>query len=418
MLIEGGRARQVRWLAAERIARFRALLREQGRHARDARTRARHENTSGEASTMREPRRIDELDTPAAIVDVDRMTANLDRMAEYARRHGLALRPHIKTHKTPELASEQLRRGAAGLTVATVREAEVMAAVCEDLLLAYPPVGARRLERLLALPRHVHITVALDSLDAIDALAHAARLAEREVVVRVEADVGMGRVGVAQSEDLIALARAVRERPPLAFGGLQFYAGHIRQRVSEQEDSLMRLSADVAALIADLEAAGFAPPVVSGGSTPAAFTAHRVKGMGETRPGTYIFNDRTTAAIDACAWDDCAYTVLATVVSNAVPGQAVVDAGSKALFREDVRGNSMPGFGALLDRPEVIVKAMSEEHGMLDLAKTDWRPRVGEQVRIVPNHVCVSVNLHPVLWGVRGDAIETRWTVAARGWTS
>src|SRR5690606_22170382 len=115
-------------------------------------------------------------------------------------------------------------------------------------------------------------------------------------------------------------------------------------------------------------------------------------------------------------WRDCAYTVLATVVSTAVAGQAVVDAGSKALFREELRGADWPGFGALLDRPDVHVKGLSEEHGLLDLSHTDWRPRVGDRVRIVPNHVCVSVNLHATVHGLRGDRIERSWPVAARGW--
>jgi D-serine deaminase-like pyridoxal phosphate-dependent protein len=155
---------------------------------------------------------------------------------------------------------------------------------------------------------------------------------------------------------------------------------------------------------------------VSGGSTPAAFGSDRVDGLTEIRPGTYIFNDRTTAVIGACRMEDCAYTVLATVVSTAVPGQAVVDAGSKALSREDIRGGDAPGFGALLDQPDVAVKGLSEEHGILDLSRTDWRPRVGDRVRIVPNHVCVSVNLHDRLWGVRAGCIETCWPIRARNW--
>jgi D-serine deaminase-like pyridoxal phosphate-dependent protein len=129
-----------------------------------------------------------------------------------------------------------------------------------------------------------------------------------------------------------------------------------------------------------------------------------------------ICNDRTTAAVGACGWEDCAYSILATVVSTAVPGQAVVDAGSKALNREDIRGVDATGYGALLDRPEVVVKTMSEEHGLLDLSATAWRPLVGERVRIVPNHVCISVNLHPRIYGVRAGLIERTWDVAARGW--
>jgi len=127
-----------------------------------------------------------------------------------------------------------------------------------------------------------------------------------------------------------------------------------------------------------------------------------------------VYNDRTTAMIGACDWDDCALTVLATVVSTAVPGQAVVDAGTKALGREPLRAEG-DGYGALLDHPDVVVSRMSEEHGILDLSKTDWRPRLGDQVRIVPNHVCIVVHLFDEIVGVRGQAVETRWPVEARG---
>lgn len=360
-----------------------------------------------------------ELETPAAVVDLDRMEANLDRLATYARTHGLALRPHVKTHKTPALAAEQLRRGAAGITVATLHEAEVMAAVADDVLLAYPPVGKARIARLLALPEHVRITVALDSHDALEPLAAAAAAAGRTIGVLVEIDVGMRRCGVTRPDEAVALAAAAARLDGVEYRGVMFYPGHIREHVDEQGPALDRLAADLARFIDALAAAGLAPAVVSGGSTPAAFASHRIPGVTEIRPGTYIFNDRTTAHVGACAWEDCAYAVLATVVSTAVPGQAVIDAGAKALFREEVRGGtgSAPGFGALRDRPDVVVRAMSEEHGILDLSRTDWRPRIGDRVLVVPNHVCVSVNLHERMWGVRGGRVETCWTIAARGWT-
>jgi D-serine deaminase-like pyridoxal phosphate-dependent protein len=166
-----------------------------------------------------------------------------------------------------------------------------------------------------------------------------------------------------------------------------------------------------------LRRAGFAAEIVSGGSTPTAFSTDAIPGLTEFRPGTYVYNDRTTALIGACAWEDCAYSVLATVVSTAVPGQAVVDAGSKALAREEIRAPGVTGFGALLDRPEIVVSALSEEHGILELSGTDWRPRVGDRVRIVPNHVCVSVNLHDRIWALRGESIAESWKVEARGWS-
>lgn len=366
---------------------------------------------------MTEPRTLADLLTPAAIVDLDRMEANLDRLAGYTREAGLALRPHTKTHKTPELAAEQLRRGAVGVTVATLREAEAMATVADDILLAHPPVGPQKLARLFALPEHLRITVGLDSMEALRGLAAAAREHGRVVGVLIEIDAGMHRVGIADPVSAAELARVAADEPALEWRGIMFYPGHIREHVAEQASALRSLSETVAAHFAALDQRGLRPGIVSGGSTPAAFQSHRVAGLTEIRPGTYIFNDRTTVAVGACNWGDCAYSVLATVISTAVPGQAVVDAGSKALSREDVRGADAPGFGALLERPEVVVKGLSEEHGILDLSRTDWRPRVGERVRIVPNHVCVSVNLHDQLWGLRAERLESHWAIRARNWS-
>lgn len=361
------------------------------------------------------PQFLDRLETPCALVDLDRLSQNLDRMAAYCVLHGLALRPHVKTHKSPRIAAEQLHLGAAGLTCATPRELEIMAETCSDLLLAHPPVGAAKLRRVLAVRSDVRLSVAIDSLEAVDALAEAADAAGRAVDVLVEVDVGMRRVGVASPEEAIAIAGRVRGLPPLVYRGITFYPGHVRQHRLKQDEVLGVLRDDVARFCGALGDAGYEPQVVSGGSTPSAWRMHEVTGVTEVRPGTYVYNDRATFEVGACAWDDCALTVLATVVSTAVPGQAVVDAGSKALGREPLPGGDAAGFGCLLDRPDVRVIRMSEEHGILDLRTSDWRPRVGDTVRIVPNHVCIVVHLNDVMHGVRGVLVETTWPVSARG---
>lgn len=358
----------------------------------------------------------DEILTPAAVVDLDRMESNLDRMARYAADHGLALRPHIKTHKSPELAAEQVRRGAVGVTVAQLREASLMCAATDDILLAHPPVGEPKLRRLAALPAKANITVALDSPEALAGVIATAREHGRRLGVVVELDVGMKRVGIGDVASAVELCQRAHAAPEVEWRGIMFYPGHIRQHVSQQDEAVAAVDAELARFLDALRKTGLEPATVSAGSTPAAWASHRLRDVTEIRPGTYIFNDRTTAAIGACDWEDCAYTVLATVVSTAVAGQAVVDAGSKALFREELRGSDEAGFGALLDRPEVVVRGMSEEHGLLDLSATSWRPRIGERVHIVPNHVCVSVNLHERVWGVRNGRVERSWPVAARGW--
>ncbi|MFP4623287.1 MAG: alanine racemase [Gemmatimonadota bacterium] len=355
-----------------------------------------------------------DIPTPAAVVDLDRLEANLRRMQDYVDAHGLGLRPHVKTHKARWLAEEQVRRGAIGVTVATPVEAERVGAAAPEVLVAYPALGARG--GVLARRASVGPTlIALDSVVAVEALQRALAATRAEPVgVLVELDVGMRRCGVRDPDAAVEIARACGDG--VAYRGIMFYPGHIRARVEEQDAALEALANDLGAAVQRLGDAGLEPEIVSGGSTPTAYRSHEVPHQTEIRPGTYVFNDRTTAAIGACAWADCAYTVVATVVSTAVPGQAVVDAGSKALSSDTLRADGHGGFGQLLDRPGVTVARMSEEHGVLDLTGTDWRPRVGDRVRIIPNHVCVSVNLHPRLYGVRGERVERQWPVEAAGW--
>jgi D-serine deaminase-like pyridoxal phosphate-dependent protein len=228
-------------------------------------------------------------------------------------------------------------------------------------------------------------------------------------------DLGMHRVGVPTVDDALALAARADAARGLAFAGIAFYPGHVREPVDRQDAKLAELGASLERALSRFDAAGLPAPAVSGGSTPTLWRTHELPGVTEFRPGTYVYNDRTTAAIGACAWDDCALTVLATVVSTAVPGQAVIDAGTKALGREPMRGEEGEGFGQLLEHPEVVVERMSEEHGVLNLQESDWRPVVGERVRVLPNHVCIVVHLNDLVYGVRGDVVESSWPVAARG---
>ena len=356
-----------------------------------------------------------DLETPALVVDLDIMERNLSRASSYAAQHGLALRPHVKTHKSPWVAAQQVALGARGVTCATPFEVEVMSSVCDDILMAYPPVGALRAARLAALPGHVRLTVALDSRRAIADIAGAASAAGRRIGVYVELDVGMHRVGVPAVQEGIELARAVAAEPSLDFAGIAFYPGHVRESGNEQDAKLHELSDAVAIALRQFALAGLTARIVSGGSTPTLWRTHEIEGVTEFRPGTYVYNDRTTAAIGTCTVDDCAATVLATVVSTAVPGQAVIDAGTKALGREPVRGAPGEGYGQLLGHPEVTVERMSEEHGVLDLSTSDWRPEVGDRVRVIPNHVCIVVHLNDIVYGSRAGVLERSWTVAARG---
>ncbi|HKJ03597.1 MAG TPA: alanine racemase, partial [Longimicrobiales bacterium] len=313
-----------------------------------------------------EPRTFHDIETPAALVDVERLETNLTSAGEYCRRWGLHYRPHAKSHKSSELALKQLEAGAVGVAVATPREAEVMAGVVDDVLVAYPLFGRTKLARLLAVPEGVRLSVALDSTEALSCLAAAARESARDVGVLIEVDVGLRRVGLQTIDQTVRLAGEAARTRGLRYRGIMFYPGHIRVPVPEQTPALEALSEHLGRFLEALAGSGLTPEIVSGGSTPTLPRSHEIVGMTEIRSGTGIFNDRTTALLEACAWTDCAYSVLATVVSTSVPGQAVVDAGSKALAKEEIRATfrdpaSASGFACVLDRPELRVTALSEE---------------------------------------------------------
>ena len=367
---------------------------------------------------------ISEVETPALLVDLDILDRNLVRVADYARRHGLRLRPHTKTHKSIRLARRQLELGAAGLTVAKVGEAEVMlGAEPADLLVAFPVIGSAKLERLMAVARRARVTVALDSMEAARPLSGAARAAQVEIGVLAETDVGLGRMGVDPGAPLLALAESIARLPGLSFDGIAFYPGHIKDLADAGRRALGRLSELVAAIRADFHRAGIAVKIVSGGSTPTLFHSHEIEGLNEIRPGTYVFNDLNTVCAGACELEDCAAAVLATVVSTARPGQMIVDGGSKTFSSDRLANSSEPSFGHILEAPAARFHKMNEEHGFVDLTGVagagvvgaDREFHVGDRVRVIPNHICVAMNLHERVYGVRGDRVEEVWKVDARG---
>lgn len=360
--------------------------------------------------------RIKELETPAIVVDLDVLERNLQRMSAYCAEHGLAFRPHTKTHKIPAIAKMQIESGARGVTIAKPGEAEVMAeAGLDDLLIAYPTYGTGKWERIAKLASSRRVTVAVDSEAPAQGLSQAAKAAGATIHLLVEFDAGMKRCGVSSPEEVAALAAKIEKLPGVRFAGVMFYPGHIWNPPDEQAAPLAELSAKVTAVIDHLKEKGFACDVVSGGSTPTAFHSHLVQGLTEIRPGTYVFNDRNTVGAGACEWADCALKVLVTVVSTAVPGRAMIDGGSKTFTSDRWLGGTKSGFGHILEHPDVEFAAMSEEHGHLDLGESGYRPDVGDRLSIIPNHVCACVNLHDQLYFHRNGVVEGSWQVAGRG---
>ncbi len=359
---------------------------------------------------------ISDLETPALLVDLDCMERNLCRVAHYAKEHDLRLRPHTKTHKIPEIGRQQIELGAAGLTVAKVGEAEVMlSSGTPDLLVAYPVIGAAKLRRLMEVARRTRVTVALDSVAAARQLSEAARAARVGVGVLVEAEVGMGRCGVAIGEELVTLAQAVQRLPHLTLEGVAFYPGHIRSAGEENQRLLDQLKADVTRIVEDFQRAGLELGILSAGSTPLLFQSHLFPGVTEIRPGTYVFHDVNCVRSGMAAWEDCAVTILVTVVSTARQGYAIMDGGSKTFSSDRLAGTNLMSFGRVIEAPEAVCYSQNEEHGYLDLRKCRRDLQVGDRLRIVPNHVCVAMNLHEQVYGVRGEAVEQVWRVEGRG---
>lgn len=361
------------------------------------------------------PERVDDIDTPAILIDLDIMERNLARVADYAREHALRLRPHTKTHKIPALARRQIEMGAAGLTVAKVGEAEIMlASETPDLLLAFPIIGSKKLERLMDVAGKTSVTVALDSLEAARDLSSAAQAAQIEIGVLAETDVGLGRVGVAP-EDLPGLIAQIRRLPNLRWEGITFYPGQIKKLDDAGEREIERLAALMERMLCDLDHAGLTPRIISGGSTPTLFQSHRLPSVNEIRPGTYIFNDSNTVLSGTCGWDDCAASILATVVSTAKAGQMIVDGGSKTFSSDRPSSGTEVSFGRVVESPASVFVRMNEEHGFIALRDAPQRFSVGDRVHIIPNHICVAMNLHEWVYGVRSGAVEQVWRVEARG---
>lgn len=358
---------------------------------------------------------IHDLDTPAILIDVDVMEKNLQRVASYAAEHKLRLRPHTKTHKIPELGRRQVQSGAAGLTVAKVSEAEVMLkADPPDLLIAYPLVGKAKLQRLMQLPP-ASITIAIDNVQSVRQLSEAASAAGRTFGVLAEVDVGLRRVGVQPGPELLELVRTIDTLPGLEFRGIAFYPGHVKSVDEAGMQALRQVDEAVKAAVAEVEAAGFPVAIVSGGSTPALFESHVVTRMNEIRPGTYIFNDRNTWKCGACSLDECAASILTTVVSTAVDGQMIIDGGSKTFSSDRCVMPDEPGFGYFPEEPGAVLEKMNEEHGFVSLAQVRGSWRVGDRIRVVPNHICVAMNLHETVYGVRGEEVVASWKVEGRG---
>jgi D-serine deaminase-like pyridoxal phosphate-dependent protein len=355
------------------------------------------------------------IDTPSMVVDEEILHTNIAEMASLAASMGVNLRPHIKTHKSPEIARLQIGAGAIGVTCAKIGEAEVMVdAGIEDVLLAYPTVGAIKIKRLMSLMERARTIVALDSHEAAEALSDAMAAEDRIIDVYVEVDTGQHRAGVLAGKSAVQLALDFARMPGLRLVGVMSHEGHANTQPPETIEEVALDAGHKLVETADqIRAQGVDISVVSVGSTPAASYTPTVPGVTEMRPGTYVFKDTMAFRYGIYGPDRCAARILATVVSHAQPDRCVVDAGSKTLALDMSKGH--PGHGYIIGHPHAVIDKLSEEHGVVVLPPEDERIAIGDRVEIIPNHICPSVNLMDELVIVRdGQQIDT-WKVAARG---
>jgi D-serine deaminase-like pyridoxal phosphate-dependent protein len=341
------------------------------------------------------------LDTPALVIDLDRVEANINRYQHYLDQHAIASRPHIKTHKIPLFAHWQVAAGAIGITCQKIGEAEVMAqAGCRDIFLPYNLIGRPKLDRLAALARYCTLSVTADSPEVIDGLAARFRDEPGVLNVLVECDTGGGRCGAQSPQQAIDLARRITRTRGLHFGGLMTYP------CGELTDPFL---AETKALLAT---DSISVERVSGGGSPSMWQAHTWREVNEYRVGTYIYGDRNLIRVGVMSVEQCAMTIAATVVSRPTQERGIVDAGSKTLTSDHPK---LEGYGYILEYPDAHIYSLNEEHGYIDFSACEKRPTVGEQVSIIPNHCCAVSNMFNEVVAVRGDHIEAILSVAARG---
>ena len=343
------------------------------------------------------------------------LLGNLDRLAEYAARHRIGLRPHAKTHKSLQIAAWQLQRGAIGLTVAKPAEAEVFAEACHDLLLAYPVVDAPRAHRIASLAHRLDMKAAVDSEKSVMTLSAAASAAGATIGILVDLDVGLHRTGVQGPVAALKLAQCVDRAPHVALRGLFCYPGHVWEAANEQARALAAVAEQLQSTLDLWTRHGLSAEIVSGGSTPTAYQSHLVEQLTEIRPGTYPLNDMNTVRGGYAAVEDCAARIVATVVSDAVADQVVVDAGSKTLAADRCISAPESGHGYVVEYPEARVAKLSEEHGQIDVSRCAQRPRLGDRVTIIPNHICPCVNLQNRAWLQTPDRGLVPLAIDARG---
>jgi len=378
-------------------------------------TRVAEANRSVNASAPRLGDRIQDLDTPTLVVDLDRLQKNISGWQAAMDKCGVKFRPHIKTHKTAEIALMQMAAGARGIICSKISEAEPFAAAgIDDICIAYPVFGEPKWRRIAEMAKQgVRMTVNCDNAAGAQGLSAAAVAAKVTLNIQLDLDTGLHRGGVpvADISAIERLARTIRQLPGLEFDGITTFRSMATQETRTPQDAGHDEGRALVGVAEKLRGAGIEVREVTAGSTPTGKYVAEVPGITEARAGTYVFNDLMQLASGAQE-DELALTVLCTVVSHNAREWLTVDGGSKTFSGDMPRGAVRAAIARALDR-KISVERLSEEHGVARVEGGD--AELGEKLRFIPYHVCTCVNLSDYLVGVRGDRVETVWPVVARG---
>ena len=354
--------------------------------------------------------------TPFLLIEEEILQENIRRIQEYANKHRFAVRPHVKTHKALLIARMQIDSGAVGIAVAKAGEAEVMARLGDvDVTVAYPAVGSVRAERLAKLSLKQDIRVAVDSEYIMDELADAAIRHNTTIGVLVMFDAGLHRCGVADPGQIIRLAQYAESHKRLRYDGIQMYLGHLYGDAARDPESFERINQLWEPVYETLCSAGLRPETVSSGSTPSIENTHLVPYVNEIRVGTGYLNDYFVLKFDHCSLRDCAARMVATVVSDVVPGQAIIDAGSKALSAKQLLRHKNLEMGYIPEFPEARIFRLHEEHGWVDVSRCNHPPRVGERLSIIPVNISLCINLYDHFYLISCGGNLQKVPVDARG---
>ena len=353
-----------------------------------------------------------ELDTPALLIDLDKMEANIETMANYFSTVNADLRPHVKTHKTPIIAHKQIAAGAIGVTCAKLGEAEaVIHAGIRDVLIANQIVGTQKIARLINLAKHSEIMVAVDNLENVQAISEAAAAKDATVRMLVEVNIGMDRCGVEPGKPALELAEQIRRSPNLVFEGLMGYEGHTVAKPKRSERNTAAREAMQRLIDAKhyLEKQGVEVTVMSGGGTGTFNITGSIPEMTEIQAGSYVLMDSTYYNVEGIGEHfECALSVLATVVSRPSPNRIIVDTGLKVLAKEF-------GIPQPVGVDGIEMTGLSEEHGKILVSDENISLKPGDQLEILPTHCCTTVNLHDRYYGIRNGIVESVWNITARG---